>query len=146
MISPWAPPGAVTAYPSHALRAAFDGKAFSFPVSPATGISTMFLEDVIDSIVDYCAADAARLREHAYNLHGYFLSAEMVAEAATARFPRFEYRFEPVAAVERLMNGWPDVIDDSAARRDWGWQPGFDFERSADRICELLRAENNASD
>jgi nucleoside-diphosphate-sugar epimerase len=32
------------------------------------------------------------------------------------------------------------VVDDTDARRDWGWQPTFDFDQSAARICELLRA------
>lgn len=139
VVSPYAPEGAVSAFPSHAFKAAFNGQSFSFPVAESTGISTMFLEDTIDSIVDYTAADASRLGRHVYNLHAYYLSAGMVAAEVSRRFPGFDYRYEPIPAVEHLISSWPDVADDADARRDWGWQPAFDFDKSAARICELLR-------
>jgi len=139
VVSPFAPEGAVSAFPSHAFKAAFNGEPFSFPVSAATGVSTLFLEDVIDSIVDYTAADSGALSRHIYNLHAFYLSAGMVADAAAQRFPGFDYRYAPVAAVEHLISSWPDVFDDADARRDWGWQPAFDFNQSVARICELLQ-------
>lgn len=145
VVSPYAPEGAVSAFPSHAFKAAFNGQSFRFPVADSTGVSTLFLEDVIDSIVNFTAADAAQLSRRVYNLHAYYLSAAMVAEAALQRFPGFNYSFEPIAAVEQLISGWPDVVNDSAARHDWGWQPAFDLDRSADRFFELLRASASAA-
>ena len=141
VISPDAPRTAVSAFPSHALRAAVNGERFSFPVSGNTGVSTLFIDDVIDSIVDFTAAEPSRLTRHVYNLHAYYLSAGMVADAASARFPGFEYDFAPVESVERLISGWPDVSDDSDARRDWGWKPKYDFDRSINRVIELLNSE-----
>ncbi len=146
VVSPYAPEGAVSAFPSHALRAAFNGEAFRFPVAESTGVSTLFLEDVVDSIVDFTAADPARLSRHVYNLHAYYLSAGMVAAAARERFPGFDYSFEPVEAAERLIAAWPGEVDDGDARRDWGWNPAFDFDRSVARICELLSAEADEND
>lgn len=143
VVSPFAPEGAVSAFPSHAFKAAFNGQPFRFPVTKSTGVSTLFLEDVIDSIVNFTAADSANLSRPVYNLHAYYLSAGMVADAVEQRFPGFDYCFDPIDVVEHLISSWPDEVDDSAARRDWGWKPEFDFEKSADRICELLRA--NAS-
>lgn len=144
VVSPDAPKTAVSAFPSHALRAAANGERFSFPVSETTGISTLFIEDVIDSIVDFAAAERARLSRHVYNLHGYYLTAGMVAEAARNRFPAFDCEFAPIESIEHLISSWPDVSDDSAARNDWGWQPKFDFERTMIRIAELLtRNETN---
>lgn len=138
VISPSAPGAAVSAFPSHAIRAAHAGEDFSFPVSPDTGVSTIFIEDVIDAIVNHVAADPGSMTEHAYNLHGFYLSAAMVADAVSARYPGFNYRFEPVPAVQKLISDWPDVADDSAARRDWGWDPVFDLDRSLDRMRDLL--------
>jgi len=138
VVSPYAPKSAVTAFPSHALRAAFEGDSFVFPVSENVGMSTIFLEDVVDSIVRFCAADRSSLSRHVYNLHAYYLSAGMVAEAALERFPDFDYYFEPVDSVERLIANWPDVMSDSSAHDDWNWNPRFDLSRSVDRMCELL--------
>ncbi len=146
VVSPFAPKGAVSAFPSHAFKAAFQGQSFSFPVHESTGISTLFVEDVINSIVNFTATDAAQLSCHVYNLHAYYLSAGMVAAEAEKRFPGFQYRFEPVKGVEHLISSWPDIIDDSDARRDWGWQPVFDFEQSTNRICELLHENASPAD
>ena len=138
VVSPYAPKTAVTAFPSHALRAAYEGEPFVFPVSENVGMSTIFLEDVVDSIVQFTAADSASLSRHVYNLHAYYLSAGMVAKAALGRFPDFDYRYQPIDSVERLIASWPDVMADSSARHDWGWNPGFDLTCSVDRMCELL--------
>lgn len=61
VISPFAPTTAVTAYPSHAFRAAVNGESFVFPASADAGMSTLFLEDVINSIVDYTHAPKENL-------------------------------------------------------------------------------------
>jgi hypothetical protein len=47
-----------------------------------------------------------------------------------------------VPAVEALMTAWPDVIEDQSARDHWGWDPQFDFARSATRMFELLRGDD----
>ncbi len=140
VVSPHAPKTAVSAFPSHALRAAFEGEHFSFPVAENTGISTLFIEDVIDSIVDFAAAEKDRLTRHVYNLHAYYLTAGMVAEAAREYFPEFEFDFALVESVDHLISSWPDAPDDSDARRDWGWQPKYDFDKTMIRIVELLNA------
>ena len=139
VISPFAPRTAVTAYPSHAFKAAVRGEPFTFPVSPGVGMSSIFLEDVIEGIVKFTLADRAALRRHAYNLHAYFVSAEMVAARILERFPTFQYSYQPVPAVESLLMGWPNVYRDDSARDDWGWNPRFDFEKSAARMFELLQ-------
>jgi threonine 3-dehydrogenase len=141
VVSPYAPRTAVTAFPSHAFRAAFKGEPFTFPVSANVGMSTIFLQDVVDSIVQYTAADCAGLSRHVYNLHAYYLSAGMVVDAVLQRFPKFKYTYEIDETVEKLISNWPDVMDDSSARRDWSWSPTFDFPVSADRMLALLAEE-----
>lgn len=142
VVSPFAPPTAVTAFPSHALRAAAAGQSFVFPVSPGTGMSTIFLADVVDSIVQFTAADREALTKHAYSLHAYPLTAQMVVDAAVARFGSFDHSFEPDPTVEHLLSSWPNVIDDSAARDDWGWHPTHDFESSVDAMLAMI-ADND---
>lgn len=142
VISPFAPPSAVTAYPSHALRAAYEGQPFTFPVSPGTGMSTLYLDDVIRSIEEYTFADRASLTRHAYNLHGYFASAEAVVETILKRYPTFAFDYAPLPEVEALLDGWPDAMDDAPARDDWGWRPAYDFAASADAMFALLQKEN----
>ncbi len=141
VLSPFAPKTAVTAYPSHAFSAALRGESFLFPVSPGVGMSTIFLEDVVEGIVQFTLTDRRCLTRHAYNLHAFFVSAEMVAKAIVARVPDFRFSYEPVAAVEELLAAWPNEYMDASARRDWGWNPRFDFDGSVQRMFELLSVE-----
>lgn len=139
VISPFAPPSAVTAFPSHAFKAAVYGEAFTFPVKQSTGVSTLFLLDVINSILSISLAEPSQITKPAYNLHAYCLSAELVANEISKHYPEFEYSFEPQANVEALLGGWPEVMMDENARDDWGWKPEYDFEQSAQWMFEFFK-------
>ncbi len=141
VLSPFAPPAALTAYPSHAFRAALTGQGFVFPVAPDTGMSNLFLSDVVSSLADLVAANRSRLRHPAYNLHAYHVTAEEVAETLRRRFPDFAATFQPDPAVDALVRGAPDQMDSSAAAEDWDWRPDFDFEQSADALIAMVGDE-----
>ncbi len=138
VLSPFAPTTAVTAYPSHALRAAVNHSAFVFPVAAQTGMSTMFLDDVINSIIDFSYAPRSQITQHAYNLHGYFMSVETLIAEIQQHYPNFRYRYEINPVVETLISNWPDTIIDRHARADWGWNPRFDLAQSVTHMLKLL--------
>lgn len=140
VLSPFAPAGALTAYPSHAVKAAAQGQPFTFPVSPDTGMSTMFLDDVISSLVAFTVADRTALTRHAYNLHGFHFTAGELSQKIAARWPAATIDFAPNAQVDALIKGWPDRIDDTAATADWGWEPVFNFDRCFEALVALLEA------
>ena len=135
VLSPFAPAGAMTAYPSHAIAAAAKGESFVFPVSKNTGMSTLYLNDVTRSIVEICAAKRSSLREHIYNLHSYMFTAQDLMAAIQHRYPDFTCSFTEDSPTEDLIQRWPDIFDDSAARQDWGWEPQYDFEATVDSLA-----------
>ena len=135
VLSPFAPAGAMTAYPSHAIAAAAKGESFVFPVSKNTGMSTLYLNDVTRSIVEICAADRSSLHKHIYNLHSYMFTAQDLVAAIQRRYPDFTCSFTEDSPTEDLIQRWPDIFDDSAARQDWGWEPQYDFEATVDSLA-----------
>ena len=139
VISPFAPPTAVTAFPSHAFKAAVEGSPFIFPVKPETSVSTLFLQDVINSIMAISFSEKEQIMQAAYNLHAYSLSAKMVADEILKRFPDFKYSFEPQDTVQTLLKGWPDIMIDKAAQEDWNWKPEYDFKQSAEWMFEFFK-------
>lgn len=142
VLSPRAPKGAVTAYPSHAFNAAATGQPFTFPVSKDTGMSTLFLDDVVASLVDITLAPRDGLGANAYNLHGFHVTAGEIAARIKAEIPAFRYDFAPDPRVDALIKGWPDHLVDESARKDWGWQPAYDFEACAKEMFRLAAAES----
>ena len=143
VLSPFAPFFAKTAYPSHACRAAAIGDPFNFPVSKGTGMSCMYLDDVIRSIFEISHAPQACLKSHAYNLHGFHFTAQQLCENLKQIFPSFEYSFEIDPDVEKLVKGWPNKVISNSARLDWNWFPKFDFETSISAMLKLLTHEPN---
>lgn len=140
VLSPFAPPGAVTAYPSHAFRAAIEGRPFTFPVAPETGMSNLYLDDVVASLAAILRADRARLRHPAYNLHGFHVTAGEIAATLARLVPGFSASFAPDPGIDALIRGWPDRMDSAAAKTDWDWSPAFDFPKTAQALLDRLRS------
>ena len=141
VLSPFAPAGAMTAYPSHAIAAAANGESFVFPVAEHTGMSTLYLNDVTRSIVEICTAERSALNQHIYNLHGYMFTAQDLVTAIQSRYPDFNCTFTKDSPTDDLIRRWPDVFDDSAARQDWGWNPQYDFEATIDALADPSNSE-----
>lgn len=144
VFSPFAPQSAVTAFPSHAFKAASDPSyngVFTFPVRPDVGVSSMLLNDVITGTVRFMLSDKAKLTQPAYSVHGYFVSAGEVLEEIQRRVPSFRAKFVIDETVNNLLSAWPNVLVDDGARRDWGWAPEFDFTSSADWLMNYFKAQ-----
>jgi len=144
VFSPFAPPSAVTAFPSHAFKAASDpnySDVFTFPVDPAVGVSSMLLNDVITGTVRFMLTDKAKLTQPVYSVHGYFVSAGDVLKEIQRRVPSFQAEFVIDETVNNLLSGWPNVLVDDGARRDWGWAPEYDFIASADWLMNYFKAQ-----
>ena len=135
VLSPFAPAGAMTAYPSHAIAAAANGESFVFPVAEHTGMSTLYLNDVTRSVIEISTAERSALSQHIYNLHSYMFTAQDLVTAIQSRYPDFTCTFTKDSPTDDLIRRWPDVFDDSAAQQDWGWKPQYDFEATIDALA-----------
>ena len=141
VLSPFAPAGAMTAYPSHAIAAAANGESFVFPVAEHTGMSTLYLNDVTRSVIEICTAERSALNQHIYNLHSYMFTAQDLVTAIQSRYPDFTCTFTKDSPTDDLIRRWPDEFDDSAARQDWGWKPQYDFEATIDALAHHSNSE-----
>ncbi len=138
VLSPYAPPAALTAYASHAYVAAAKGEPFTFPVKPNIGMSTIYIEDLVEGFVKLAYAPQSSLTQHAYNLHAFCPTAQEIADSIQKINPDFNYNFEPNASVEALLVTAPDRFVDVTARRDWGWSPISDLDDWTKAIFKLI--------
>ena len=139
IVSPFAPPGASSAFASHAFVEAVRHGRFTFRVRPDTRIALMYSGDAVAAVASLLTAPDGRLTRRAYNIHAMTVTPREVADAVARRVPGADLRFEPDATIADLIAGWPAVIDDAAARRDWDWRPCFDLERTADHMVREVR-------
>lgn len=135
-----APAGAASALASQAfLAAARDGR-FTFRARPETLLALIYVRDVLHGFASLLAAPAAGLSRRVDNIAGMTATPWEIAVAIRRRLPGAVLDFQPDDEVERLLAGGPGAIDDSMARRDWHWRPGWDLERMADDFLAAISA------
>lgn len=140
-VSRHAPPGAVSALASQAyIKATRSGK-FTFHSRPDTKLALIYINDVLRAFSLLLSAQATCLSQCVYNIGAMTVTPRQIADALQRRLPNATLLFEPEEPVASLLASWPGVIDDNAARRDWGWQHEYDLERTTDAFLAQLRQE-----
>jgi nucleoside-diphosphate-sugar epimerase len=66
-------------------------------------------------------------------------TAEQIAEAVRRRIPGVRLTFRSDPRRQAILDSWPKVLDDSVARKDWGWKPTFDLEAMVDDLMPKMR-------
>jgi len=138
VISKYAPKGAMTAYASHVFSSAVEGRPFVFPVKEETTVSTIYVKDVVDGVLQLLEAPGEKLKRRVYNLHSFSPSALDLATAIKKRIPGFSWSFSPDPAALAITSGMPVSMLDISARTDWGWDPKFQLEEMVDNFIKEL--------
>src|SRR4051812_27912833 len=124
------PAGGTSDYAPEMIHAAAKGEAYDCFVRPDTTIPFMAMPDGVNALLALAAAPRARLTRSAYNLSAFNPSAAEIREVVLAAFPDAAIRYTADAKRQGIVDSWPAAVDDSAARRDWGFNPTYDFERA----------------
>ena len=140
LISWKAPPGGgTTDYAIAIFHAALRDGSYECFVSPATRLPMMYMDDAIRGTLGLMNAPFKALNHHAdFNLGAMSFKASDLADAIAQRVPGFTCSYAPDAR-QAIANSWPDAVDDSAARDEWGWSPRFGLEEMVDDMFENLR-------
>ena len=121
------PGGGTTDYAVDMLLAASRGEAFTSPLKPDTRLPMMYMDDAVKAALDLMDADGSKLRVRtSYNLTAMSFSPRELRDAIREHIDGFDVAYQPDHR-EEIAASWPDSIDDSDARRDWHWEPGFDL-------------------
>ncbi len=100
----------------------------------------MYMDDAIEATMMLLDAPRERLTVNtSYNLAAISFTPKQLADCIAKRCAGFtiSYKIDPLR--QSIANSWPRVIDDSAARSDWGWQHKFDMERMTDEMLKNLK-------
>jgi threonine 3-dehydrogenase len=91
-------------------------------------------------------ADPAALSTRVYNIRGFSATAGEIRDETLKHFPDVDVRFEPVANRQAIVDSWPADVDDTLARRDWGFGPRFGLSESlGDYLVPALRRRMESS-
>lgn len=133
------PGGGTTDYAVDIFHAAAAGRPFNCFLEPDEALPMIFMDDAIRATLELMEAPPEKVRiRTAYNLAGLTFTPRELAAAIRAEVPDFTVDYTPDHR-QQIAAGWPDSIDDSAARSDWGWQPAYDLGRLTSEMLAAIR-------
>jgi nucleoside-diphosphate-sugar epimerase len=124
------PSGGTSDYGPEMVHSAAKGETYNCFVRADVKIPFMAMSDAVRSLQMLAAAPIENLTSRIYNVTSFSLSAAEFKELVLEGFPEAEINFVPDTKRQAIVDTWPAEIDDSTARRDWGWKPEFDARRT----------------
>ncbi len=137
------PTGGTTDYAVHIFYAALKDKRYDCFLEPGTRLDMMYMPDAIKAAIDLMEADESSLvHRNGFNITAMSFAPEDLADSIKKRIPDFgmNYQVDPVR--QAIAESWPRKMDDSVARREWGWQPDYDLDAMVDDMLENLSKRN----
>ncbi|WP_200974247.1 NAD-dependent epimerase/dehydratase family protein [Echinicola sp. 20G] len=122
------PGGGTTDYAVDIFHKAIEGEHFECFLREDSYLPMMYMPDAIKATIDLMHAPAEKIKvRSSYNLGGISFSPQEIYESIKKHHPDFEISFKPDFR-QNIADTWPDSIDDSAARNDWGWEHSYGLE------------------
>jgi nucleoside-diphosphate-sugar epimerase len=135
------PGGGTTDYAVDIFHKAVNGQPFTCFLSKDTRLPMMYMPDAIDATLGIMNADYNRVKlRGGYNVAALDFTPQELASNIQSVIPDFEITYAPDFR-QAIADSWPDSIDDSCARQDWGWNNKFDLKAmTIDMIANLQPA------
>jgi threonine 3-dehydrogenase len=127
------PSGGTSDYGPEMLHSAARGQPYACFVREDTKISFMAMPDAIKALLMLTEAPRRKLTQPVYNIAAFSLTAGQFRERAVRAFPGAQITFESNPRRQGIVDSWPEDVDDSLARKEWGWKPDYDIDRFFDR-------------
>jgi len=143
LVSYAAPPGGgTTDYAVDMFHHALRHGRYTCYLRPDTRLDLMYMPDAVRAMIEVMEADRSRLVHHnAFNLAAVSATPAELAAAIARNVPGFEVRYEIDPVRQAIADSWPDAVDDSAARDEWGWSHEYDLEAMVvDMLAHLREA------
>ncbi len=134
------PSGGTSDFAPEMIHAAAKGEAYACFVRPDTRIPFMAMPDGVEALLQLARAPRESLRQRVYNVTAFAPTAEEIRQRVRAAFPQAQITYQPHAKRQAIVDSWPADVDESAARRDWGFCPSYDLERAfGDYLIPTIR-------
>lgn len=135
-----APGGGTTDYAVEIFLAAIRNQQYECFLKADTQLDMMYMPDAIAAIIKLMQADPTRLIHHnAFNVTAMSFTPEQLADEIKKHISDFSihYNIDPVR--QSIADSWPQHMDDSAARQEWGWQARYDLAVMVKDMLEHMR-------
>lgn len=136
------PGGGTTDYAVEIYYSAIKGEEFVCPIGKGTYMDMMYMPDALRAAVEIMQADPSRLvHRNSFNIASMSFDPEGVAAVIRKYIPSLKMRYEVDIVRQHIADSWPNKMDDSCAREEWGWAPRYDLDSMTRDMIEHLKVK-----
>jgi len=136
------PGGGTTDYAVEIFYQAVKNKKYTCFLDKDTYLDMMYMPDALKAAVSLMEADPSRLKHrNAYNVTAESFNPEQLAREIKKYIPDFEIYYTVDPMRQEIADSWPNRLDDTAAREDWGWSPDYDLKTMTKDMIEKLKVK-----
>jgi nucleoside-diphosphate-sugar epimerase len=134
-----APGGGTTDYAVEIFHEALEEKKYECFLNEDTYLPMMYIADAIRGTIELMEAPEDKISVRtSYNLSGMSFSPKQIAAAIKKHIPDFEISYKPDYR-QAIADSWPQSIDDTVARNDWGWKNEYDLDKMTKEMLDNLK-------
>ncbi|MFO7616678.1 MAG: L-threonine 3-dehydrogenase [Bacteroidales bacterium] len=137
-----APGGGTTDYAVEIYYEALRAGRYTCPLRAGTFLDMMYMPDAIEAAIGLMEADPKRLKHrNSFNVTAMSFDPEIIAAEIRKHVPGFvmDYQVDPVR--QCIADSWPNRMDDSCAREEWGWDPKYDLGAMTEDMLGVIRSK-----
>ena len=133
------PGGGTTDYAVQIFYDAIKHGRYTCFLKQGTKLDMMYMPDAIKGAIAIMEADSSKLKHrNAFNVSAMSFAPEDISAEVRKLIPDFTMDYEVDPLRQSIADSWPNSMDDSAAREEWGWQPDYDLPRMCEDMIEKL--------
>lgn len=132
------PGGGTTDYAIWMYHKAIDGEVYECPVDPHEPLPMMYIPDCLKGTVDLLEAPAATMKRNVYNVAAFSFTPDQLIKSIQKVIPEAAVTYKR-GIQQDIAHSWPDSLDDSNARKDWGWSPKWDLDAMTVEMIREIR-------
>lgn len=133
------PGGGTTDYAVEIYYAAIKEKRFTCPLPEGTFLDMMYMPDALKACTQLMEADPAKLKHrNSFNITAMSFEPSQIYVAIKKRIPDFVMDYNVDAVKKVIAESWPNYMDDSCAREEWGWSPIWNLETMTDDMLKVI--------
>ncbi len=133
------PGGGTTDYAVDIYYSAAKGEKFVCPIAAGTYMDMMYMPDALRAAVEIMEADPAKLvHRNSFNIASMSFEPDTIYQQIRKYVPDFEMEYQVDPLRQAIADSWPNSLDDTCAREEWGWKPEYDLDAmTTDMLAKL---------
>ena len=136
------PGGGTTDYAVEIYYEAIRSGRFTCPVPADVYMDMIYMPDALRACVELMEADPSKLvHRNSFNIASMSFTPEIICAEIRKRMPAFEMTYDIDPVKREIAESWPNSLDDTCAREEWGWKPEWDLSRMTDDMLAHIRAK-----